>query len=145
MRRVDAWLKALGLTGIDKRAISRGCQQLDTVVEQFRRRPLQAASPWLWVDALYLKVRQPHRIVSAAGVIAIGGKETGEREIVGFAVGAREEQAFWLEFLRSLVARGLRGVQLVISDAHEGLKAALGQVFTGATWQRCRGHCLRNL
>lgn len=145
VRRVDDLLKALGLTGIDKSAVSRICQQLDGVVEQFRHRPLQASYPYLWLDALYLKVRQNHRIVSAAVVIAIGVKDSGEREVVGFAVGASEEQAFWLEFLRSLVARGLHGIQLVISDAHEGLKAALGQGFSGATWQRCRVHCLRNL
>lgn len=84
-------------------------------------------------------------MVNQAVVIGIGVRETGEREVVGFAVGASEEQAFWLEFLRSLLARGLHAVQLVISDAHEGLKAAIGQVFAGATWQRCRVHCLRNL
>ncbi len=145
VRRVDDLLKALGLTGIDKSAVSRICQQLDGVVEQFRQRPLQGAYPYLWLDALYVKVRQNHRIVNQAVVIGIGVHETGEREIVGFAVGASEEQAFWLEFLRSLLARGLHGVQLVISDAHEGLKAAIGQVFSGATWQRCRVHCLRNL
>ena len=145
VRRVDDLLKALGLTGIDKSAVSRICQQLDGVVEQFRQRPLQGPYPYLWLDALYGKVRQNHRIVNQAVVIGIGVRETGEREIVGFAVGASEEQAFWLEFLRSLLARGLHGVQLVISDAHEGLKAAIGQVFSGATWQRCRVHCLRNL
>lgn len=145
VRRVDDLLKALGLTGIDKSAVSRICQQLDGVVEQFRQRPLQGAYPYLWLDALYVQVRQNHRIVNQAVVIGIGVRETGEREIVGFAVGASEEQAFWLEFLRSLLARGLHGVQLVISDAHEGLKAAIGQVFSGATWQRCRVHCLRNL
>jgi putative transposase len=145
VRRVDDLLKALGLAGIDKSAVSRICQQLDAVVEEFRRRPLQAAYPYLWLDALYLKVRQNHRIVSSAVVIAIGVKETGEREVVGFAVGESLEQAFWLEFLRSPVARGLHGVQLVISDAHEGLKAALGQVFSGASGPRCRVHCLRNL
>jgi putative transposase len=145
VRRVDDLLKALGLTGIDKSAVSRVCQQLDGVVEQFRQRPLQAAYPYLWLDALYLKVRQNHRIVNQAVVIAIGVRETGEREVVGFAVGASEEEAFWLEFLRSLVARGFKGVQLVVSDAHEGLKAAIGKVFSGAAWQRCRVHCLRNL
>lgn len=145
VRRVDDLLKALGLTGIDKSAVSRICQQLDDVVEQFRQRPLQASYPYLWLDALYVKVRQNHRIVNQAVVIGIGVRETGEREIVGFAVGASEEQAFWLEFLRSLLGRGLHGVQLVISDAHEGLKAAIRQVFSGAVWQRCRVHCLRNL
>jgi transposase-like protein len=145
VRRVDDLLKALGLTGIDKSAVSRICQQLDGVVEQFRQRPLQGPYPYLRLDALYVKVRQNHRIVSAAVVIAIGVKETGEREVVGFAVGASEEHAFWMEFLRSLVARGLKGVQLVISDAHEGVKAAISKVLSGATWQRCRVHCLRNL
>ncbi len=145
VRRVDDLLKALGLTGIDKSAVSRICHQLDGVVEKFRQRPLQGTYPYLWLDALYVKVRQNHRIANQAVVIGFGVRETGEREVVGFAVGASEEHAFWLEFLRSLLARGLHGVQLVISDAHEGLKAAIGQVFSGATWQRCRVHCLRNL
>jgi putative transposase len=92
-----------------------------------------------------LKVRQNHRIVSLALVIAIGVDGEGQRQILGFALGASEESAFWLDFLRSLVERGLKGVQLVISDAHEGLKAAIGQVLTGATWQRCRVHFMRNV
>jgi len=99
----------------------------------------------VWLDATYLKVRQNHHIVSMAAVVAIGVRETGEREVLGFAVGASEEQAFWLEFLRSLLSRGLRGVRLVTSDAHEGLRAALGQVLSGATWQRCRVHFMRNV
>lgn len=144
-RRVDELVKALGLTGIDKSAVSRISQHLDEVVRQFRERKLEAAYPYVWLDALYLKVRQNHRIVSQAVVIAIGVKETGERGILGFDIGASEEHAFWLAFLRSLVERGLRGVQLVISDAHAGLKAAIGAVFQGASWQRCRVHCLRNL
>jgi putative transposase len=144
-RRVDELVKALGLTGIDKSAVSRISQQLDEVVRLFRERKLEATHPYLWLDALYLKVRQNHRIVSQAVVIAIGVKETGEREIVGFDIGASEEEAFWLAFLRSLVERGLQGVQLVISDAHAGLKKASSVVFQGASWQRCRVHCLRNL
>jgi transposase-like protein len=144
-RRVDELVKALGLTGIDKSAVSRVSQHLDEVVYQFRERKLETPHPYVWLDALYLKVRQNHRIVSQAVVIAIGVKETGEREILGFDIGASEEHAFWLAFLRSLVERGLRGVQLVISDAHTGLKAAIGAVFQGASWQRCRVHCLRNL
>ncbi len=114
VRRVDDLLKALGLTGIDKSAVSRICRQLDGVVEQFRQRPLQGPYPYLWLDALYVKVCQNHRIVSGAVEIAIGVRETGEREIVGFAVGTSEEYAFWLEFLRSLVARGLKEVQLAV-------------------------------
>jgi transposase-like protein len=118
---------------------------LDKTVRQFRERKLEGTYPYIWLDALYLKVRQNHRIVSQAVVIAIGVKETGEREILGFDIGASEEHAFWLAFLRSLMDRGLQGVQLVISDAHTGLKAAIGAVFQGASWQRCRVHCLRNL
>jgi putative transposase len=144
-RRVDELVKALGLTGIDKSAVSRISQQLDKTVRQFRERKLEGTYPYIWLDALYLKVRQNHRIVSQAVVIAIGVKETGEREILGFDIGASEEHAFWLAFLRSLMDRGLQGVQLVISDAHTGLKAAIGAVFQGASWQRCRVHCLRNL
>ena len=114
-------------------------------MEQFRNRPLEGEYPYLWLDALYLKVRQNHRIVSLAVVIAIGVDSEGRRHNLGFALGASEESAFWLDFLRSLVERGLKGVQLVISDAHEGLKAAISQVLTGATWQRCRVHFMRNV
>lgn len=144
-RKVDDLLKALGLTGIDKSKVSRICKELDEVVEQFRNRPLEGEYPYLWLDALYLKVRQNHRIVSLAMVIAIGVDTEGRRHILGFALGASEESAFWLDFLRSLVQRGLKGVQLVISDAHEGLKAAISQVLTGAAWQRCRVHFMRNV
>jgi putative transposase len=118
---------------------------LDEVVQDFRNRPLEGRYPYVWLDALYLKVRQNHRIVSMAMVIAIGVNELGEREVLGFALGASETEAFWLEFLRSLVQRGLTGVQLVISDAHEGLKAAINLVLSGASWQRCRVHFMRNL
>ena len=103
------------------------------------------AYPYVWLDALYLKVRQNHRIVSQAAVVAIGVRETGEREVIGLALGAAESEAFWLEFLRQLVARGLHGVLLVTSDSHEGLKAAIAKVLTGTTWQRCRVHFMRNL
>jgi putative transposase len=144
-RRVDDLLQALGLTGIDKSRVSRICKELDEVVERFRSRPLEGQYPFVWLDALYLKVRDNHRIVSQALVIATGVRESGEREVLGFALGASEEEAFWLDFLRSLVRRGLNGVQLVTSDAHEGLKAALGKVLIGASWQRCRVHFMRNL
>jgi putative transposase len=144
-RKVDDLLKALGLTGIDKSKVSRICKELDEVVTAFRNRPLEGSYPYIWLDALYLKVRQDHRIVSLALVIAIGVRETGDRDILGFSLGASEEYAFWLDFLRSLSRRGLQGVQLVTSDAHEGLKAAIQQVFTGATWQRCRVHFMRNV
>jgi len=110
------------------------------LVRIFDNRPLEGSYPYLWLDALYLKVRQDHRIVNQALVIAIGVRETGDRDILGFSLGASEEFAYWLDFLRSLSRRGLQGVQLVTSDAHEGLKAAIEQVFTGTTWQRCRVH-----
>src|SRR5690348_10542769 len=144
-RKVDELVQALGLASIDKSAVSRLCRDLDEVVTAFRTRSLALTYPYLWLDALYLKVRQNHRIVSQAVVIAVGVRETGEREVLGFAVGASEEEAFWTEFLRSLVGRGLRGVQLVVSDAHEGLKGAIVGVLQGASWQRCRVHFLRNL
>lgn len=142
---MDDLLTALGLRGIEKSGVSRICHHVDSVGEQFRQRPLQDASPYLWVDGLDGKVRQNQRIANQAVVMAIGVRETGEREGAGFAVGASEEQAFWVEFLRSLLGRGLDGVQVVISDAQEGLKAAIGQVLSGGVWQRCRVQCLRNL
>ena len=144
-RKVDDLLQGLGLTGIDKSRVSRICRALDEVVKGFRERPLEGEHPYVWLDALYLKVRQNHRVVSQALVIAIGVRETGEREVLGFAMGASEQEAFWLEFLRGLVRRGLKGVQLAISDAHEGLKAAICQALPGTTWQRCRVHLMRNI
>ncbi len=144
-RKVDALVKALGLTGIDKSRVSRICKELDQAVDQFRSRPLQISYPYVWLDALYLKVRQNHRIVNLAMVIAIGVDRTGERHLLGFDLGASEDEDFWLAFLRSLVKRGLKTVQLTISDAHQGLKNAVDQVFSGASWQRCRVHFMRNL
>jgi transposase-like protein len=144
-RKVDDLVQALGLTGMDKSKVSRICQQLDELVQDFRQRPFDHEYPYVWLDALYLKVRQNHRIVSLAVVVAIGVRETGEREVLGFEVGASEEESFWLAFLRGLVERGLHGVQLVISDAHRGLKAAIDAIFHGASWQRCRVHFMRNV
>lgn len=144
-RKVDALVKALGLNGIDKSKVSRICKELDQAVEQFRQRELQESYPYVWLDALYLKVRQNHRIVSLALVIAVGADEAGERHLLGFDLGGSETEAFWLDFLRSLVKRGVKTVQLVISDAHEGLKSAISQVFSGASWQRCRVHFMRTL
>jgi transposase-like protein len=144
-RKLDEVVQALGLQGIDKSRVSRICHELDAVVQPFRERTLSGPYPYVWLDALYLKVRVNHRIVSQALVIAIGVRQTGEREILGFALGASEEAAFWTEFLRSLTRRGLSGVQLVVSDSHEGLKHAIAQVLSGATWQRCRVHFMRNL
>lgn len=144
-RKVDELLQALGLTGIDKSKVSRICRELDEFVEAFRNRPLEGSYPYLWLDALYLKVRQDHRIVSQALIVAIAVRDTGDREILGISLGQSEEYAFWLDFLRGLVRRGLKGVQLVTSDAHEGLKAAVEQVLAGSTWQRCRVHFMRNV
>jgi transposase-like protein len=144
-RKVDELLQALGLTGIDKSKVCRICRVLDELVEGFRNRPLEGSYPYLWLDALYVKVRHDHRIVSQALVVAIGVRETGEREILGLSLGQSEEYAFWLDFLRGLVRRGFKGVQLVSSDAHEGLKAAIEQVLAGSTWQRCRVHFMRNV
>jgi len=143
-RRVDDLVQALGLTGSSKSQVSRLCQELDTEVDRFRTRPLDGAYPDMWLDATYVKVRQDGRVVSMAVVIAIGVRATGEREVLGLDVGASEEGAFWQQFLRGLVARGLGGVQLVISDAHEGPRGAIAAVLQGASWQRCRVHFLRN-
>jgi transposase-like protein len=143
-RRVDELVKALGIDGISKSQVSRLCQELDTTVERFRSRPLAGTYPYVWLDATYLKVRQDGRVVSMAIVIAVGVHESGQREVLGLDVGPSEDGAFWLAFLRSLVARGLTGVRLVTSDAHEGLKAAIAAVLHGAGWQRCRVHFVRN-
>ena len=144
-RKVDDLVQALGLRGVDKSKVSRITKNLDELVQDFRHRPLDGQYPYVWLDALYLKVRQNHRVVSQAVVIAVAVTHEGERTVLGFDVGASEEEAFWLEFLRSLVKRGLKGVQLVVSDAHEGLKSAVGTVFAGTSWQRCRVHFVRNV
>lgn len=144
-RKVDDLVKAMGLSGVDKSKVSRITKNLDELVKDFRHRPLEDEYPYVWLDALYLKVRQNHRVVSLAVVVAVGVTHEGERTVLGFDVGASEEEAFWLEFLRSLIKRGLKGVQLVISDAHEGLKAAVNTVFVGSSWQRCRVHFVRNV
>jgi transposase-like protein len=144
-RRVDDLVKALGLDGISKSQVSVLCQELDTEVERFRSRKLEGSYPYVWVDATFVKTRQDHRVVSMAVVIAVGlNAATGQREVLGVDVGPSEDGAFWLRFLRSLVSRGLSGVQLVTSDAHEGLKGAIAAVLQGACWQRCRTHFMRN-
>jgi transposase-like protein len=143
-RRVDELVKSLGMTGISKSQVSRLCRDLDAEVERFRTRRLERTYPYVWLDATFLKVRKDARVVSMAVVIAIGVNERGEREVLGLDVGASEDGAFWLSFLRSLLARGLSGVRLVISDAHEGLKGAIAAVLHGASWQRCRVHFVRN-
>jgi len=144
-RKVDELVRAMGLSGIDKSKVSRMCQDLDEVVALFRNRELDATYSYLWLDALYVKVRQNHRIVSMAVVIAIGVRERGEREILGVDIGASEDPAFWTAFLRGLVSRSLKKVDLVVSDAHQGLREAISAVLTGAAWQRCRVHFMRNV
>ena len=143
-RKLDDLVQALGIDGISKSQVSRLCQELDGEVERFRSRPLTGSYPYLWLDATYLKGRENGRVVSMAVVLATAVHESGVREVLGLEVGPSEDGAFWLAFLRGLVARGLTGVQLVVSDAHEGLKGAIGAVLHGATWQRCRVHFIRN-
>jgi putative transposase len=144
-RRVDDLVQALGMQGISKSQVSRLCSDLDKEVERFRTRRLDGGYPYVWLDGTFVKVRDGGRVVSQAIVVAIGVTATGEREVLGLDVGPTESGAFWLAFLRSLVARGLSGVRLVISDAHGGLKAAIAAVLQGAAWQRCRVHFIRDV
>ena len=146
-RKVDDLVAALGIdAGISKSEVSRICGELDAVVATFRDRPLgHARFPYVFLDATYVKAHEGASVVSKAIVIATGVTASGDREVLGLAVGDSEDGAFWTAFLRSLRARGLAGVRLVISDAHEGLKAAIGAVLLGAAWQRCRVHFLRNI
>jgi transposase-like protein len=143
-RRVDGLVKALGLEGISKSQVSRLCAPLDAEVERFRARPLTGGHPYVWVDATFVKAREDGRVVAQAVVVAVGVREDGVREVLGVDVGPSEDGTFWLAFLRSLVARGLTGVRVVVSDAHEGLRQAIAAVLHGAGWQRCRVHFLRN-
>jgi len=146
-RKVDDLVRALGVeAGISKSEVSRICAELDGEVGAFRSRSLaHIAFPYLFVDATYLKARVDGRMVSRAVVIATGVTADGGREVLGLDVGDSEDGAFWTAFLRSLKARGLAGVQLVVSDAHTSLKAAIAAVMAGACWQRCRVHFLRNV
>jgi putative transposase len=142
-RRVDELVKALGMAGISKSQVSRLCQDLDAEVARFRARPLAGPYPYVWLDATFVKVRDGGRVVSMAVVVAIGVNASGQREVLGLDVGPSEDGQFWLRFLRDLVARGLAGVQLVTSDAHRGLTAAIAAVLQGASWQWCRTHFMR--
>ena len=145
-RRVDDLVKALGCDGISKSQVSRICGELDRVVDSFLDRPLDGGPYcYVWLDALSQKVREEGRIVNVSVAVATAVNAEGKREIVGMDVGTSEDGAFWLSFLRSLVARGLSGVELVTSDAHQGLRDAIATVFTGASWQRCRTHFMTNL
>jgi transposase-like protein len=140
-RAVDDLVKALGMSGISQ--VSRLCAEIDERVKAFLARPIEGDWPYLWIDVTYVKVRQAGRIASVAVIVAVGVSADGRREVLGMDIGPSEAETFWTEFLRSLARRGLRGVKLVISDAHEGLKAAIGKVLH-ATWQRCRVHFMRN-
>src|SRR5215210_200818 len=142
-RRVDELAQAMGLSGINKSQVSKLCKDIDERVNAFLDRPLSGEWPYLWLDATYLKQREGGRIVSVAAIIAVAVDSEGRREIVGLHIGPSEAEPFWSAFLKGLLRRGLRGVRLVISDAHEGLKHAIAKVL-GATWQRCRVHWMRN-
>lgn len=136
-RRIDDLVQAMGLSGISKGTVSKLCKDIDERVGAFLDRPLVGEWPYLWLDATYLKQREGGRIVSVVAIIAVAVSNEGKREIVGLHIGPSEAETFWSTFLKSLSRRGLRGVKLVISDAHEGLKAAIRRVF-GSSWQRCR-------
>ena len=143
-RSVDELVKAMGMTGISKSQVSRLCGEIDGKIAAFLDRPLEGEWPYIWLDATYVKARRDGRIVSVAVIIAVGVNDDGRREVLGLAIGASEAETFWTDFLRKLARRGLRGVKLVVSDAHEGLKAAIAKVLN-ATWQRCRVHFMRNV
>ena len=144
-RRVEDIAQAMGITSLSKSQVSRVCGELDELVAAWRNRPLDAG-PYLfvWLDALSVKVREQGRVVNTAALVATGVNASGHREILGLELGAAEDGASWTGFLRGLVARGLSGVQLVISDAHQGLKVAIAAALQGAAWERCRMHFVRN-
>lgn len=143
-RSVDALVQAMGMSGISKSQVSRLCEEIDDKVAAFLNRPLEGDWPYLWLDATYLRARHGGRVVSTAVIVAVAVNSDGRREVLGMDIGPSEAETFWTEFLRKLARRGLRGVKLVISDAHEGLKAAVARVLH-ATWQRCRVHFMRNV
>lgn len=142
-RSVDDLVRAMGGTGISKSQVSRLCEEIDARVNAFLDRPIEGEWPYLWIDATYVKVREAGRIVSVAVIVAVGVNGDGRREVLGLDVGPSEAETFWTAFLRKLARRGLRGVKLVISDAHEGIKASVAKVMN-TTWQRCRVHFMRN-
>jgi len=143
-RAVDDLVKALGASGVSRSEVSRLCAEVDARVAEFLYRPLEGQFPYVWLDGTYLKVREGGRIVSKAAMVAIGLSTEGKREILGMKLGAGESEEFWTDFLRSLLDRGLRGVKLVTSDAHAGLKKAIAKCLS-CSWQRCRVHLMRNL
>jgi transposase-like protein len=142
-RSVDDLVRAMGMEGISKSQVSRLCGDIDERVQTFLSRPIEGEWPYVWLDATYVKARRDHHIVAVAVIVAVGVNTDGRREVLGMTLGHSEAEPFWVEFLRRLARRGLCGAKLVISDAHEGLKAAIVKVL-GATWQRCRVHFMRN-
>jgi transposase-like protein len=144
-RKVEALVQSLGIDSLSKSEVSRLCTSLDTQVTAFRERRLDAEYPYLWLDARYEHVREDGRVQSMAVIVAYGVRADGVRDVLGLAVEAREDLDTWRTFLQELVARGVRGVRLVVSDAQPGLKQAITEVFVGASWQRCRVHFLRNV
>src|SRR6201981_3761490 len=142
-RSVDDLVQAMGMSGISKSQVSRLCGEIDDKVKAFLARPIEGDWPYLWIDATYVKVRQNGRIVSVAVIVAVGVNSDGPREVLGMDTGPPKPETFWTAFLRKLARRGLRGVKLVVSDAHEGIKATVGKVLN-ASWQRCRVHFMRN-
>ena len=143
-RSVDDLVKAMGMSGISKSQVSRLCEEIDGRVSAFLTRPIEGDWPYVWIDATYVKARRGDHVVSVAVIVAVGANTDGRREVLGLTVGPSEAETFWTEFLRSLARRGLRGVKLVVSDGHEGIKAAVSKVLC-ATWQRCRVHFTRNV
>lgn len=144
-RRVEDLVQTLGIEKLSKSQVSRLAKELDVDVKAFRERKLSGTYKYVWLDALVFKCREGGRIANVAGLVAVGVNDDGQREILGLDVVTNEDGAGWLAFLRSLKARGLKGVELVISDAHSGLRDAIESVFRGAAWQRCRTHFMRNL
>src|SRR3982751_594900 len=142
-RSVDDLVKAMGMSGVSKSQVSRLCEEIDGKVKAFLDRPIEGDWPYLWIDATYVKVRQAGRIISVAVIVAVGVNSDGRREVLGMDIGPSEAETFWTAFLRKLARRGLRGVKLVVSDAHEGIKATVAKVLN-ASWQRCRVHFMRN-
>jgi transposase-like protein len=143
-RKVEALVQSLGIAGISKSEVSRLCAGLDEQARLFRTRRLDAEYPYLWLDARYEQVREDGRVLSMAVIVAYGVRADGVREVLGLDVGLSEDVVLWRAFLQDLVARGVRGVKLVTSDAHPGLQQAIAEVFVGAAWQRCRVHLTRN-
>lgn len=143
-RSVDDLVKALGMSGISKSQVSRLCEEIDQKVKAFLDRPLEGDWPYLWIDATYVKARELGRVVSVAIIVAVAVNSDGRREVLGMEVAPSEAEPFWTEFLRKLARRGLRGVKLVVSDDHKGIKAAVARVLH-ASWQRCRVHFMRNV